>query len=66
LLFSSLEGLVQALCADLYDEVREAMERDRDAVPASDPGSRLVAAARTFRGWSIDHPGGVSATRSPG
>ena len=53
--FPSLESLLASLCADLYDECREAMERARDEQLA-DPGARLYAVCHTFRSWSVAHP----------
>jgi AcrR family transcriptional regulator len=54
--FPSLEDLLGGLCASLYDELRESLERVRDACPADDPGGRLIEVCREFRGWSVAHP----------
>jgi AcrR family transcriptional regulator len=53
--FPSLESLMSSVCASLYDECREFMERARDAEPP-DPGIRLYALCRAFRQWSVEHP----------
>jgi AcrR family transcriptional regulator len=54
--FPSLDDLLGALCASLYDELRESMERARDACPPDDPAGRLVEVCREFRRWSVAHP----------
>lgn len=54
--YPNLEELVGDLCADLYNEASDAIERVRDALPADDPGARLLAVCREFRRWSVDHP----------
>jgi AcrR family transcriptional regulator len=54
--YPSLEGLVNAVCADLYIECREYMEAARDAVPTDDLGGQLYAVCRAFRRWSVAHP----------
>lgn len=53
--FPSREQLVGQLTADLYDEVCDEMERDRDAVPGDDVGERLLAVSRSFRSWALSH-----------
>jgi AcrR family transcriptional regulator len=54
--FPNLESLVNALCADLYDDLTRHLERARDAVDSTEPGDRLIALCRAFRRWSLDHP----------
>lgn len=64
--FDSHEALVEALVGELYDELCDAMERAAIAVTTVDPAvgddpelgpiARLVAASKTFRGWSVAHP----------
>ncbi len=54
--FESLEELVNALCADLYDECREHLEAARDSCGSDDPGAQLYAVCRAFRAWSVAHP----------
>lgn len=53
--FPSLDALVAELTGDLFDELREAIEASRDAVPA-EPLSQLLEMARAFRRWSLAHP----------
>jgi len=54
--FPGLDELVGTLCAALYDELREELERVRDAADPADAQGRLLAACRGFRTWSIAHP----------
>jgi AcrR family transcriptional regulator len=54
--FPNLDALVAALCADLYDECREHLERARDRCPPEDTSAALYAVCREFRRWSIAHP----------
>jgi AcrR family transcriptional regulator len=53
--YPSLEELVAGVCADLYDECREHLERARDACPPDDTGAQVYAVCRAFRRWSIEH-----------
>jgi AcrR family transcriptional regulator len=54
--FPSLDDLVRALAADLYDELDAALTRARDALPAGAAGERALAVCRAFRVWSVTHP----------
>jgi len=75
--YDSLESLLEALCASLYDECTGYIEREVAAVPEDDMPTRLATAARAFRRWSVGHPaefammfaspigGGEGETRSP-
>jgi AcrR family transcriptional regulator len=54
--YPNLEGLVNAVCADLYTECREYMEAARAAAPADDLAAQLYAVCRAFRQWSVTHP----------
>jgi AcrR family transcriptional regulator len=54
--FPSLDALVVELTEDLYDELREAIEAARAAMPADAPIRQLAEMARAFRRWSIAHP----------
>lgn len=50
--FPSLDALVAALCADLYDELSEVLE----AVGGSaEPAGRLAEMSRAFRRWAVGH-----------
>jgi AcrR family transcriptional regulator len=53
--YPNLEELVSELCADLYNEMSDALEQARDTCPVDDPGTRLYAVAREFRRWSVAH-----------
>lgn len=53
--FPSREDLLEAVVADLYDEVNGAMERAVAAEAEDDLGGRLLAASRTFRAWAMAH-----------
>jgi AcrR family transcriptional regulator len=54
--YPNLEELVGDLCADMYNEASDALERARDAYPPDDTGARLYAVCREFRRWSVTHP----------
>ena len=64
--FPSRERLVEALIADLYDELTATLAAAGDsaddaagvagaAVPA-DPRAQITAASRAFRSWALAHP----------
>jgi len=53
--YPSLETLVEALCAHFFDECSDTIEAARDGA-GPDPGDKLFAACRAFRGWSMAHP----------
>jgi AcrR family transcriptional regulator len=54
--FASREELVEQVVADLYGELCDVMEAQRDAVDPERPGTRLLVASRAFRGWATTHP----------
>jgi AcrR family transcriptional regulator len=54
--FHCLDALVGELCFDLYGELTAAVEKARDNAGSDDPGERLRAMSRGFRGWSLAHP----------
>jgi AcrR family transcriptional regulator len=54
--YPSLEALVEALCVDLFDECRLAMEQARDAHEPTELAARMYAVCHAFRAWSIAHP----------
>jgi len=54
--YPSLEELVAALCADLYDDCTAHLEKARDACPPDEPGAQVFAVCREFRRWSVAHP----------
>jgi len=51
--FPGLDALVVELVADLFDELRAAVERVADP----DPVDRLAAMSRRFRAWALANPG---------
>jgi AcrR family transcriptional regulator len=53
--FDSLESLLRAVIADVYDELADELEKVRDEVPEDDPGRRLMVMAWAFRDWSVTH-----------
>ncbi len=53
--FASREELLDALVADIYDELTAALVAARDAQP-DDVGARLMAASREYRRWALAHP----------
>jgi AcrR family transcriptional regulator len=54
--FASREELVERVVADLYDELCDLLEIERDAVDPSRPGLQMLVVARAFRTWAITHP----------
>jgi AcrR family transcriptional regulator len=54
--FENLDGLVEALCAALYDECTEFLRFRQDELAEDDVTGRLGAACRAFREWSMAHP----------
>lgn len=53
--FASLDDLVEALCADLFGDVSDAISAALDDA-GEDLGARMHAAIRAFRRWAVDHP----------
>lgn len=53
--YASLDDLIAAMIASYMDEISDAMEGARDALPADDVGGRLLAVTRTFHRWALDH-----------
>ncbi len=53
--FPSRDDLIVHVIADLYDELSDALERERDRLPADDIPGRLMAVSRTFRSWALGH-----------
>jgi AcrR family transcriptional regulator len=77
--FDGHEALVEALAADFYNELSDAMdaataaESTKRRSPHADPGitvaARLIAASVEFRAWSVSHPaefGLIFGTPIPG
>jgi AcrR family transcriptional regulator len=53
--YASLDDLLAAMIEAYTNEMCDAMEAARDAMPADELGGRLVAVTRAFRSWSLDH-----------
>ncbi|GLY90235.1 TetR/AcrR family transcriptional regulator [Actinoallomurus iriomotensis] len=53
--YASLDDLLAAMIETYTNEMCDAMEVARDALPADDLGGRLVAVTRAFRSWSLEH-----------
>ncbi|MFI7131807.1 TetR/AcrR family transcriptional regulator [Nonomuraea sp. NPDC050153] len=56
--FATRDDLVTTLIADLYTALVDRAEAARDAVPAGDPGGRVLAWAQTVREWALANPQG--------
>ncbi|MBE1537530.1 TetR/AcrR family transcriptional regulator [Actinomadura algeriensis] len=56
--FPTRDDLVTTLIGDVYGALVRAAETARDAVPADDPGGRIVAWAQTVREWALANPEG--------
>ena len=54
--YASRDDLVTHVIAGLYDEVSGALEEARDRVTGDNPLGRLLAVARRFRTWALEHP----------
>ncbi|MCW2566198.1 MAG: putative HTH-type transcriptional regulator [Mycobacterium sp.] len=54
--FPSLDELVGALAAELYDELAAALGAAGAGLPADAAGARALAVCRAFRAWSVAHP----------
>jgi len=52
----SLEALIELVCVDCFNELGDAMEAARDAVPDAPVMDRLMDTARAFRAWAVAHP----------
>jgi AcrR family transcriptional regulator len=56
--YATRDDLITTLISDVYTSLVEAAEAARDAVPADDPGSRILAWAQTVREWALANPEG--------
>ncbi|MFG6191564.1 TetR/AcrR family transcriptional regulator [Nonomuraea sp. JJY05] len=56
--FATRDDLVTTLIGDLYTALVDRAEAARDAVPAADPGGRVLAWAQTVREWALVNPQG--------
>jgi AcrR family transcriptional regulator len=53
--YASLDDLLEALIESYTNEISDAMEAARDALPADDLAGRLVAVTQAFRHWALGH-----------
>ncbi|MFF0772863.1 TetR/AcrR family transcriptional regulator [Nonomuraea wenchangensis] len=56
--YATRDDLITTLISDVYTSLVEAAEAARDAVPAADPGGRILAWAQTLRKWALANPEG--------
>jgi AcrR family transcriptional regulator len=63
--FDGREGLLTALIVDALTDMADRVERARDALPASDPGGRFLAAARAYREWALADREGFTLVFGP-
>jgi AcrR family transcriptional regulator len=54
--YAGLDDLLAAMIDTYTNELCDAMEAARDALPAADIGGRLTAVTRAFREWALAHP----------
>lgn len=53
--YGSLDDLLAAMIETYTNEMSDAMEAARDALPEENLAGRLVAVTRAFRRWALDH-----------
>ena len=53
--FDGRDGLLTALIADAFTELALQVEQALEDIPVKDAGCRLLAVARTYRQWALDH-----------
>lgn len=56
--FATRDDLITTLVGDVYTVAVDAAESARDAVPATDPGGRILAWAQAMRDWALSNPEG--------
>ncbi|MGW5650641.1 TetR/AcrR family transcriptional regulator [Streptomyces humi] len=54
--YASRDALVDAVTADFFQELAEAMERDRDKHVGGPLAEQFLAACRAMRSWAVSHP----------
>ncbi|MGV9724037.1 TetR/AcrR family transcriptional regulator [Nocardia beijingensis] len=54
--FATRDDLISTLISDIYTALVDRLEAARDAVPATDPGGRIMAWAEAVRAWAIERP----------
>jgi AcrR family transcriptional regulator len=63
--FDGREGLLTALIVDALTDMADRVEKARDALPATDPGGRFVAAALAYREWALADREGFTLVFGP-
>ena len=53
--FAGLDALVAALRGELFEELGQVTYAARDEAPVDDPILRVLAMARAFRRWGLEH-----------
>ncbi|WP_329096175.1 TetR/AcrR family transcriptional regulator [Actinomadura citrea] len=56
--YATRDDLITTLISDVYTSLVDTAEAARDAVPADDPGGRILAWAQTVREWALANPEG--------
>jgi AcrR family transcriptional regulator len=56
--FPARDDLITTLITDVYTSLVDTVETARDALPATDPGGRVLAWAVAFREWTLANPEG--------
>ncbi|WP_063734089.1 TetR/AcrR family transcriptional regulator [Streptomyces sp. RTd22] len=54
--YASRDALVDAVTADFFQELAEAMEGDRDKNTGASLADRFLASCRAMRTWAVAHP----------
>ncbi|MFB8281447.1 TetR/AcrR family transcriptional regulator [Nocardia colli] len=54
--YATRDDLITTLISDVYNALVDRVEAARDAIPADDPGGRIVAWGEAVRDWAIAHP----------
>ncbi|HST65835.1 MAG TPA: WHG domain-containing protein, partial [Mycobacteriales bacterium] len=63
--FDGRDGLLTALIVDALTDMADRVEKARDALPATDPGGRFLAAARAYREWALADREGFTLVFGP-
>lgn len=54
--FATRDDLISTLISDVYTALVDRVEAARDAIPADDPGARIVAWGEAVREWAVQYP----------
>ena len=63
--FDGRDGLLTALIVDSLTDMADRVEKARDALPASDPGGRFLAASLAYREWALADREGFTLVFGP-